>query len=98
MRGDQAAPEPKLPVPEEAVTIESPEAPGLIHEPYVFGAIDVDALARIMDLVDEVLRQRQKPLKSIKKSFLTSLLYDEFQKTGRLPGRDLAEAFLRRIA
>lgn len=95
LRGDQVPP--PLPEPDEAVTLESPRSPGLIHEPYVFVGIDVQALARIIELVDERLAQRRKPLKSIKKSFLISLLFDEFQKTGLLPDADLVNDFLRRI-
>jgi transcriptional regulator with XRE-family HTH domain len=82
---------------EEAALLESPPLPSILHEPALFGGIDIGALALVLDLVEESLSARKKPLKSMRKALLISLLYDHFQKTGHLPDRAKIEEFLKII-
>ena len=71
--------------------------PSPLSEPGLFGGIDTLALTRILDQVEELLRKRQKPLKSSKHAFLIALLYDEFQKTGQPLTQATLKEFLRRV-
>ena len=81
----------------ESITLESPTRPSPLSEPGLFGGIDTLALTRILDQVEELLRKRQKPLKSSKHAFLIALLYDEFQKTGQPLTQATLKEFLRRV-
>lgn len=93
LRGDQKA----IEEPGEPITIESPARPSPLHEPFIFGGIDIGAMAQIIEAVDELLSKRKKPLKSSKKAFLIALLYDEFQKTGQPLTQATLKEFLRRV-
>ena len=81
----------------EVITIESPQSGPMLHEPYIFGGIDIQAMSQILDLVEDLLSHRKKPLKSMRKSLLISLLYDEFQKSGQIPEDATLMEFLRRV-
>jgi transcriptional regulator with XRE-family HTH domain len=85
---------PELP---ETVTIESPRSGPLLHEPYLFTGIDIDAMSQIIEAVEQLLAQRRKPLPPKKKALLISLLYDEFQKTGQPLNDATLKEFLRRV-
>lgn len=92
----EAAEIPEIP---ESIIIESPP-PGAgagIHDPYLFTGIDIDALSQIIESVEQLLTKRRKPLPPKKKALLISLLYDEFQKIGRIPGQIALKDFLRRV-
>jgi transcriptional regulator with XRE-family HTH domain len=96
LHGDK---KPELPDLPESMTIESPPpgaGPGL-HDPYLFGGVDIDAMSQILELVEDHLSHRKRPLKNVKKALLISLLYDRFQTTGRVPGPDTLKEFLRRV-
>jgi transcriptional regulator with XRE-family HTH domain len=96
LHGDKTAELPELP---ESMTIESPPpgaGPG-IHDPYLFGGVDIDAMSQIIELVEDHLSHRQRPLKNVKKALLLSLLYDRFQTTGQIPGQATLKEFLRRV-
>jgi transcriptional regulator with XRE-family HTH domain len=93
LRGDPQV----LPGPQESITLESPALPSAIHEPFLFGGIDIGAMAQIIDAVEENLIQRKKPLKSKRKALLISLLYDQFQKTGQPLNQATLKEFLRRV-
>jgi transcriptional regulator with XRE-family HTH domain len=82
----------------ETITIESPQSGPLLHEPYLFGGIDIKAMSQILEVVEQLLSQRRKPLKLMKKALLISLLYDEFQKTGQPLNDATLKEFLRRVA
>lgn len=84
---------------DEGITIESPP-PGAStgrHDPYLFGGLDIGALTRIIEMVEDHLLRRQKPLKPVKKALLLSLLYDEYQKSGRPLCLDTLREFLRKV-
>lgn len=90
--------EPKeLPEPEEAITIESPTVPLVLHAPYVFGGIDIGTMTQIIETVEELLSKRKKPLKPVKKALLISLLYDRFQSTGQPLDQATLKEYLRRV-
>lgn len=83
----------------ESITIESPppgSGPGL-HDPYLFHGMDISAMTQIIEVVEDFLSHRQKPLKSVKKALLISLLYDQFQKTGQPLTQATLKEFLRRV-
>jgi transcriptional regulator with XRE-family HTH domain len=83
----------------EAITIESPP-PGAgagLHDPYLYGRVDTGALTRIIELVEELLRSRKRPLKPVRFALLLSLLYDHFQNTGQIPDQATVKEFLRRV-
>jgi transcriptional regulator with XRE-family HTH domain len=99
LRGD--APEPAAEIPEipEAITIESPP-PGAgagLRDPYLFTGIDIGALTQIIELVEDHLLRRKRPLKPVKKALLFSLLYDEFHKSGHPPDQPTLLEFLRKV-
>ena len=87
----------ELPAPGKAITLESPTRSSPFHEPGLFGALDTLALTQILDALEDLLSKRKKPLKSSKKAFLISLLYDEFQKTGQPLNQATLKEFLRRV-
>lgn len=83
----------------ESITIESPP-PGagpLLHDPYLFGGLDINAMTQIIELVEDHLPPIKKPLKPVKKALLISLLYDQFQSTGDIPNQGTLKEFLRRV-
>jgi transcriptional regulator with XRE-family HTH domain len=84
-------------VAEEALLLESPSLPDQIHEPYIFGGVDIGAMAQILELVEKFLSTRKKPLRPVRKALLISLLYDQFQKTGQPLDRAILLDFLRRV-
>jgi transcriptional regulator with XRE-family HTH domain len=67
--------------------------PGLV-EPYLFSAVDKTILAGIIEQVEEGLKRKKRALSSKRKAHLISLLYDEFQKTGQLPTKNIIQDFL----
>jgi transcriptional regulator with XRE-family HTH domain len=90
---------PELPGPEESMTIESPP-PGTgvgLHDPYLFGRVDIGAMTQIIEMVEELLRPRKRPLKPVRFALLVSLLYDHFQTTGRIPDQATMNEVLRRV-
>jgi transcriptional regulator with XRE-family HTH domain len=87
----------QIPEIPESITIESPRSGPLLHEPYLFNGIDIDAMSQIIEAVEQLLGQRRKPLKPMKKALLISLLYDEFQKTGQPLNDATLKEFLRRV-
>ena len=93
-------PKPAIPEPlPETLPLESPP-PGREsgrHDPYLFGGIDISALAGIIDLVEAHLLRRKRPLQPMRKALLISLLYDEFQKRGRAPDQAVLEEFLPKV-
>lgn len=96
LHGDKPAELAELP---ESITIESPPpgaGPGL-HDPYLFGRVDIGALTQIIELVQELLRHRKRPLKPVRFALLVSLLYDHFQTTGRIPDQATLKEVLRRV-
>ena len=83
----------------ESLPLESPP-PGAglgRHDPYLFGGLDIGALTQIIELVEDHLLRRKNPLKPVKKALLFSLLYDEFQKSGRPLSQETLLDFLRRV-
>jgi transcriptional regulator with XRE-family HTH domain len=83
---------------QESITIESPREASVLSQPYLFGALDIDALTQIIEAAEALLQKRQKPLKPVKKALLLSLLYDHWQTTGRIPDQTVIQEFLRRVA
>jgi transcriptional regulator with XRE-family HTH domain len=81
----------------ETITIESPRSGPLLHEPYLFNGIDINGMTQILEMVEQILSQRKKPLKLVRKALLISLLYDEFQKTGQPLNDTTLKEFLRRV-
>lgn len=81
----------------EPITIESPKFTSAIHSPYVFGAIDINVLTQIIEMVEELLGKRKKPLKPVRKALLISLLYDQFQTTSQPIDQATLIEFLRRV-
>ncbi len=67
--------------------------PGLV-EPTVFAYVDKSILADIIERVEEGLKRKKRPLGSQRKAHLISLLYDEYQKTGRPPDKSTIQDFL----
>jgi len=88
----------ELPGPAESITIQSPARASPLAQPFLFGALDISALTQIIEAVEDLLSQRKKPLKPVKKALLLSLLYDHFQTTGRIPDQATIKEFLRRVA
>lgn len=94
--------DPKAAIPEplpEKLSLESPppgRGPGL-HDPYLFGRVDIDALTQIIEQVEELLRRRKRHLKPVRFALLLSLLYDQFQTTGRIPDQAALQETLRRV-
>ena len=83
----------------ESITIESPP-PGTglgLHDPYLFGRVDIGVLARIIELAEELLRPRKRPLKPVRFALLLSLLYDHYQNTGQIPDQAVLKETLRRV-
>lgn len=66
----------ELPAPAERLALESPRDASVLSQPYLFGALDIDALTRIIEAAEDLLQKRKKPLKPVKKALLLSLLYD----------------------
>lgn len=96
LHGDKKVEIPDLP---ESITIESPRpdsGPGL-HAPYLFGGVDINAMTQIIEMVQELLSHRKRPLKPVRFALLLSLLYDEFQKTGQPLNQTTLKEFLRRV-
>lgn len=96
LHGDKTAELADLP---ESITIESPP-PGSgagLHDPYLFGGIDIGAMTQIIELVEDHQPKMKKPLKPVKKALLLALLYDQFQTTGQIPGQVVLKEFLRRV-
>ena len=83
--------------PGESITIESPTLPSQIHEPYLFGGVAMGAMTQIIEVVEEFLSQRKKPLKPVRKALLLSLCYDKFQKTGQPLDQATLKEFLRQV-
>ena len=98
--------DPKAAIPEslpeqlpEKLPLESPP-PGRglgLHDPYLFGRVDIDAMTQIIEQVEELLRRRKRPLKPVRFALLLSLLYDHFQTTGRIPDQAALQETLRRV-
>lgn len=83
--------------PGESITIESPTLSSVLHDPFLFGGIDMGAMTQIIEMVEELLSKRKKPLRPVKKALLLSLLYDRFQKTGQPLNQAILKEFLRRV-
>lgn len=79
------------------ITIESPKTASSIHSPYLFAGVDINALTQIIEMVEELLTKRTKPLKPVRKALLISLLYDQFQTTGQPLDQDTLIEFMRRV-
>ena len=97
LHGDKPAAIPES-VP-ETLPLESPP-PGrgsLRHDPYLFGGVDIDAMTRIIEQVEDHLLRRKRPMKPVKKALLFSLLYDRFQATGQPLDQATLLEFLRRV-
>lgn len=88
--------EKKTEIREEQVPFERP-APGdqALKEPFLYAAVDTAMLAQIMLEVNKLLKKRKRELSEVRRAHLYSLLYDQFQKTGKLPDRAKIEEFLR---
>jgi transcriptional regulator with XRE-family HTH domain len=83
----------------ETITIESPppgSGPGL-RDPYLFHGVDINAMTQILEMTEDFLSQRRKPLKPVKKALLISLLYDQFQSTGQPLTLPTLKEILRRV-
>lgn len=93
LRGDMK----QIPGIPESITIESPRSGPVLHSPYLFGGVDIKAMSQIIEAVEDLLSQRKKPLKSVRKALLISLLYDEFQKTGQPLDQATLKEFLRQV-
>ncbi|MGB7912140.1 MAG: hypothetical protein WCF59_07930 [Desulfobaccales bacterium] len=94
MTGDQKE---LLPPPELAFAIESPQHVSVLSQPGIVGGLDISALTRVIEAVEDHLRKRQKSIKPVKKALLLSLLYDSWQDTGRIPDQTDIVEFLRRV-
>jgi hypothetical protein len=63
-------------------------------EPALFAAVDKDVLTDIVEMVEEGINRRKKPMGARRKALLIALLYDEFQKTGHLPDKSTVLGFI----
>lgn len=88
---------PDLPPADESITIESPARASILSMPTIYGAIDINAMTQIIEALEQFLAKRKKPLKPVKKALLLSLLYDDWQATGRIPDETTVKEFLRRV-
>jgi transcriptional regulator with XRE-family HTH domain len=95
LRGESALTQaPQLP---ESMPLESPRSGPVLHSPFLFAGVDIHAMTQIIEMVEDVLSQRKKPLKPVKKALLISLLYDQFQSTGQPIDQATLKEFLRRV-
>ncbi len=87
----------ELPPPGESYTIAAPARASPLVSPFVYGALDINVMTGIIEAVEQLLGQRKKKLKPVRKALLISLLYDHFQNTGQPPDQADLKEFLRRV-